>query len=939
MDLSLMLNNGSESETEKRDRLQTSPENKNNTTQYSVPPTPGANERPAGYASNQSTPLHGPRSAGPPLSRQTTGLTPLQTPSQGTSNAQYPFPHLSQSPSVQPPSQQYQTYGPFSATSTRAQPLNHSYQHPQASPSHHQAYTVPTNLHTSLSPTPSSHFGHTPQAVRQSPLSTAGYGPPQLPHQRSYQHSQPSTPLGPPPLQYRTSYPGYQELQSPHHQRHSSIASNGLTTGSPAQYHPSIGNLVDSPGAFQRHSPHIRRTSDYLSQVDRERSLSVSPKTRVLPSALSHSSRQSSHPEGYSSNGRSSLQLKQSLESLARTPDHVTPHSYSPQSRVAQPQLSSVHSGGNESVAQNSLSSVQTQFQASGQPALEHSLSRPNIVQPQPRPILPGAPQYQSQRVDLNHLLTPASSITSIEGSADGTMAKTKKLQEPSLFMKPSPKPKRPAVAPPPPQQQPAELTSEDPVGSVESTALLEKRVQHPGTAGAANAPVVNELVLPASVESDQQSHKRPAEHQPAAEPPAKRGKARKYTERPVWARLHPRNPAYSVEENGVKGGSAGRSLGQVPTRQQQIHSGLPAKPNGVAPGHPPQHQHAPPQSNGKRLSRRDYLPEGSDPDKPWSDSIPLDRDLLRTKYCLGLEKWERSIRWTAPMPEMLKQVIDWLYVQLNNIQDVPDSPEEIEVEIEAKIGKIVNVGNGERIMMPITSPTILNQMWATGDNIRFESQMELNEHKAMNAFLNTALQASKMEERYGRVPMDYSHPKSRDSFRPLSDTGYDALPPAFRRHAGEKRKDLKLRTTTNLATGEVEARIVKSKMADLHIFNPAGDYDCRISLNLEANMNLPHLAPYTDLFGEWAPGERASPDRMKDRMSYKHLVYRIDLTMVSVSKALPPKFELELEVEGQVLREQMRLMSGGEGEDAFADLVGGFLDNATFLMRQRAGA
>jgi len=213
------------------------------------------------------------------------------------------------------------------------------------------------------------------------------------------------------------------------------------------------------------------------------------------------------------------------------------------------------------------------------------------------------------------------------------------------------------------------------------------------------------------------------------------------------------------------------------------------------------------------------------------------------------------------------------------------------------------------------------------------------NEHKAMNAFLNSALQASKMEERHGRVPMDYSHPKSRDSFRPLSDTGYDALPPAFRRHAGEKRKDLKLRTTTNLATGEVEARIVKSKMADLHIFNPAGDYDCRISLNLEANMNLPHLAPYTDLFDEWAPGERASPDRMKDRMSYKHLVYRIDLTMVSVSKALPPKFELELEVEGQVLREQMRLMSGGEGEHAFADLVGGFLDNATFLMRQRAVA
>ncbi len=724
MDLSLMLNNGSESETEKRYPLQISPESKKNTTQYSVPPTPSANERPAGYASNQSTPLHGPRSAGTSLPQQTTGLTPLQTPSQGTPNAQYPFPHPPQSPSVQPPSQQYQTYGPYSATSTRAQPLNHSYQHPQASPSHHQAYAVPTSLHTSLSPTPSSHFGHTPQAVRQSPLSTAGYGPPQPPHQRSYQHSQPSTPLGPPPLQYRTSYPGYQELQSPHHQRHSSITSNGLTTGSPAQYHPSIGNLVDSPGGFQRHSPHIRRTSDYLSQVDRERSLSVSPKTRVLPRALSHSSRQSSHPEGYSANGRSSLQLRQSPASLARTPDHVTPPSYSPQSRVAHPQLLSVHSGGNESVAQTPSSSVQTQLQSSGQPALEHPLSQPNIVQPQPQPILPGAPQYQSQRLDLNHLLTPASSITSIEGAADGTMAKTRKLQEPSLFMKPSPKPKRPAVAPAPPQQQPSERISEDQSRAADSIASLERHVQHP--AGAANAAAVKGPALPASAESDHQSHKRPAEHQPAVEPPAKRGKARKYTERPVWARLHPRNPAYRAEEHGVKGASAKRSLGQAPPQQQQNRNGLPAKPNGVAPAHPPQHQQAPSQPNGKRFSRRDYLPEGSDPDKPWSDSIPLDRDLLRTKHCLGLEKWERSIRWTAPMPEMLKQVIDWLYVQLSQIQDVPDNPEEVEVEIEAKIGKIVNVGNGERIMMPITSPTILNQMWATGDNIRFESQMEL---------------------------------------------------------------------------------------------------------------------------------------------------------------------------------------------------------------------
>ncbi|TKA81193.1 hypothetical protein B0A55_02637 [Friedmanniomyces simplex] len=539
----------------------------------------------------------------------------------------------------------------------------------------------------------------------------------------------------------------------------------------------------------------------------------------------------------------------------------------------------------------------------------------------------------------MNHLLTPATSLTSMDGAAAGTMVKTRKTQEQSLFMKPSPKPKRPAVAPPPPQQQPVEQVGEDRSGAADSMAVLEKGLQQPGATGLVGAEVVKEPSLPATGDY-QPSNKRPAEHEPAAEPPAKRGKARKYTERPVWARLHPKNPNYRAEEHGVNGASAGRSQGQTPPRQQlnRQHPAMPAKTNGVVAANP-QHQQSPPQSNGNRMSPNDYLPEGCNPDKPWSDSVPLDRDLLRTKHCLGLEKWERSIRWTAPMPEMLKQVIDWLYVQLNNLQDVPDNPEEVEIEIEAKIGQIVNAGKGERIMMPITSPAILNQMWATSDNIRFESQMELNEHKAMNAFLNTALEASKMEERAGRVAMDYSHPKSRDSFRPLSDAGYDALPPSFRRHAREKRKDLKLRTTTNLATGEVEARIVKTKMADLHIYNPAGDYDCRISLNLEANMNHPHLASYTDLSDDWAPGERGSPDRSKDRMSYKHLVYRIDLTMVSVSKALPPKFELELEVEGQVLREQMGRMREGEKENAFADVVGGFLDNATFLMRQRAGA
>ncbi|KAK5709641.1 hypothetical protein LTR17_019577 [Elasticomyces elasticus] len=899
----------------------------------------------AGMLNNGPEPDRKAASRTPPgaslsLSRQTSGLTPLQTTSQGQTSTQYQYPSQhSQSPAVQqPPGSQYQSYGSYSATTPGGRPPGQPYQYPQASPSQQAWNSQPTALSAaqgtthSHSPTPPSQHGHTPQSMRQSPLSTILHGPSQQHQQQQqtsyqYQHSQPSTPLGPPPLQYsRTSTHGYQEQQqSPYHQRQSSITSNGLTTGSPAAHLASIGNILDSPGVVLRQSPHVRPTSEYLTQVGRDRSLSVSPKTKVIPRTLSQSSRQSSQAENYGS-ARSSLQHQHSLSSLTESQNHVTHHSHPTQSSVAYQESSTAPPRPSE-VTQRLLAPAQTPYPDTGLSAFDHSgsLSQTNPIQTQPPPAI----QHQSQRLGMNHLLTPASSITAEEAPlADIAITKMRKTQEPSIFMKPSPKPKRAAVAAPPTSQPPAEQSGEDRSGAAESIAVLEKGLQQGPLAAPVNGNIIKEPSMPATSEV-KPSNKRPAS-EAAAEPPAKRGKARKYTERPAWASLHPKNPAYKAEENGMNGTSAGRA----PPRQQhnQQKHRPPVQTNGSALGRPQQRPNQP-QPNGTQTSSQGYLPQDANPDRPWSDAVPLDRDLLRTRHCLGLGKWEKSIRWTAPMPEMLKQVMDWLYVQLNNLQDVPDDPNEVEIEIEAKIGQIVDAKSGQRVMWPITSPTILNQGWATKDNIKFESQMEGNEHKAMNGFLNSALQKSKLEEENGRVAMDYSHPKTRDSFLPLSDAGYNALPASFRRHANKG--DLRLRTTTNTTTGEVEARIVKTKISDLHIYNPAGDYDCRISLNLEANMNHRHFAPFDDLSDEWAPGDKISPPRMKDRMSYKHLVYQIDLTMVTVSKALPPKYELELEVQGQVLREQLRRLIQG-GENAFADVVNGFLDNATWLMRQK---
>lgn len=206
-------------------------------------------------------------------------------------------------------------------------------------------------------------------------------------------------------------------------------------------------------------------------------------------------------------------------------------------------------------------------------------------------------------------------------------------------------------------------------------------------------------------------------------------------------------------------------------------------------------------------------------------------------------------------------------------------------------------------------------------------------EHKAMNSFLNETTKESRQP---GRISIAYEHPKQTDSFRVLSLAGLQALPPSVQRRKLPSTHDLKLRTTTDTATGRVLARIVKIPIAHLHIFNPLFDYDLRISINLEANLNLPDLHP-DDLVQEATSDNLLPPDRQKDRMSYKHLAYSIDLTRVDV-KGIAAKYELEVEVDANVLREQMRLLGAGQ-RHAYTEVVSGFLDNCTLLMRQRAAA
>lgn len=211
-----------------------------------------------------------------------------------------------------------------------------------------------------------------------------------------------------------------------------------------------------------------------------------------------------------------------------------------------------------------------------------------------------------------------------------------------------------------------------------------------------------------------------------------------------------------------------------------------------------------------------------------------------------------------------------------------------------------------------------------------------------MNTVLNAALRDSLSDP--ARIKMHYKHFTDIDSFRPLSPAGLQALPPSIRKRSDHSRPP-RLRTTVRHEKGRspyIAARIVKVNVANLQIYSPNDPYDLRISINVEVNLDRPDLAPEDLVVGdEDSPKEPPQPDRRKDRISYNHLAYQIDLTRVDVggaagTKGPKPIYELEIEVDAQLLRAQMRIAEEGGRECAYGDVVAGFWDDAVLLMRER---
>lgn len=260
------------------------------------------------------------------------------------------------------------------------------------------------------------------------------------------------------------------------------------------------------------------------------------------------------------------------------------------------------------------------------------------------------------------------------------------------------------------------------------------------------------------------------------------------------------------------------------------------------------------------------------------------------------------SILGVEPLDEFIKEVADFIHhMIMTRPADIPGT-----IEVEAKIGVLKDRERGQRLLLPVLVETILAP---DAVDCRFESNMTANQHKHFNTLLNNLNNESRSSHSTG-TPMDYSHRYLLDTFFPSSDV-----------------KE-KIRLTRDEKTGNIIECMRKIRLGDLNITSPKRSADWRISVNLEVPVSTPAGTP--------------SHTRRKDRLSYSHEEFRIDLTQVTASS---PNGTTEIlhELELEIARPAFLVAAAGRRGDpnaselernAFDELIRVFVNNARILTR-----
>lgn len=203
---------------------------------------------------------------------------------------------------------------------------------------------------------------------------------------------------------------------------------------------------------------------------------------------------------------------------------------------------------------------------------------------------------------------------------------------------------------------------------------------------------------------------------------------------------------------------------------------------------------------------------------------------------------------------------------------------------------------------------------------------MSLNTHRHYNELLNK-LKISSSQPGHPSSPLEYAHQYLIDSFYP-SDT-----------------RD-RIRLTRDERTGEVVECVRKIRLNDLNVYSPKRAADWRVSVNLEVpgeQFILFRSSICDDQIAAPQPMGTPTHTRRKDRLSYTHEEFSIDLTQVtstpSVGGAPEVLHELELEISRPALLLSTALKRGDTNvseheRSAFDELIRAFVNNARILVR-----
>ncbi|KAL8935854.1 MAG: hypothetical protein Q9211_004482 [Gyalolechia sp. 1 TL-2023] len=304
------------------------------------------------------------------------------------------------------------------------------------------------------------------------------------------------------------------------------------------------------------------------------------------------------------------------------------------------------------------------------------------------------------------------------------------------------------------------------------------------------------------------------------------------------------------------------------------------------------------------------------------------------------LGEWEPSIINVIPAEELTREIMNYLYgtvVPMNGVLFGPaggNPPSRgAVVEIEAKIGQIIDKNTNDRLRLPVMTECLLSR---TDPNLRtaFRSSMTAAQHSRLNGFLNLALQKSQPAPpgeppKKPRVPLTYVHTRETDTFYELSQNAVNVLPPSVQAYL-DRRKKPKVRITRDQKTGKEMAKIIKVRISDIEVYSPQTPFDWRLSVSLEVNYD----GDMRELVESTEGKERKNSDRNKDRVSYRHSHYQIDLTQVKAAGAnsnVEKEHELEVEISSAAVREQGQLVAHGQ-PNKYEELIKGFVDNVRTL-------